>query len=175
MLNTYEQHSKRKLIATILSIAVIAGVVVFADHLENNQASKNTSSQNSTTTDTTPSVASTTTSGTNTTNPPASTASTSDYKDGSYTASSDYYVPHGSETISVNLTLKSGVIADVSVQNSEGDRESAVYQEDFASVYKSYVVGKKITDLQLGIVAGASDTTQAFDDALSQIASKAQA
>ena len=79
------------------------------------------------------------------------------------------------ESIQVNLTLKNGVVTDVSIQNSESDRESAAYQQDFASAYKSYVVGKQISGLRLGNVAGASDTTQGFDDAVSKIATQAQA
>ena len=107
----------------------------------------------------------------------SSTATTANgtYKDGTYTASSSYFVPHSNESIAVSVTLKGGVVTDVSVQNSEGDGESAAYQEDFTASYKSHVVGKKISGLQLSVIAGASDTTQGFNDALSQINSKAQA
>ena len=173
MLNVYEQHPKRKLLVTVLFIMVIAGAVVFADHIKNtHQVAGNSPTQSSTLTGVRAST-------TPTTEPAAlstdASTSTSTYKAGAYSASSSYYVPHGNETIDVSLTLKNGIVADVSIQNSESDRVSARYQSDFASVYKSYVVGKKISGLQVGIVAGASDTTQGFDDALSQIASKAQA
>lgn len=172
MLNVYEQHSRRKLIATILSIIVIAGVVVFADHIKNtNPAAGSTLTQTQSSSPTNP----TTTSTPSSANPTTGPTNSSIYKDGSFAATSDYSVPHGSESIQVSLTLKGGVITDASIQNSEGNPESASYQQDFTSTYKNYVVGKKISGLRLGIVAGASDTTQGFDDALSQIASKAQA
>ncbi|MEO6513446.1 MAG: hypothetical protein ABIR37_02025 [Candidatus Saccharimonadales bacterium] len=171
MLETYEQHSRKKLVATVIAIVVIAGAVVFADHIkaENLEASTNVAHASA-------STAAATDSSTSVTNASTTTATTSSgYKDGAYMASRNYYVPHGNESIAVSLTLSGGVVTDVSIRNSEGDNESARYQQDFASAYKSYVVGKKINGLQLGIIAGASDTTQGFDDALSQIAAKAQA
>jgi len=114
--------------------------------------------------------------GTDSTTSDSSTSSaSSNYKDGTYTATSTYEVPHGDEEIEVNLTLSGGTITNVSVQNSEYDYDSARYQEDFAAEYKQYVVGKKIDGLQLNYIAGASDTTEGFNDALSKIASQAQA
>jgi uncharacterized protein with FMN-binding domain len=165
MLDTYEQHSKRKLAATILSIVVIAGIVLFADQLRStspNTISKVVQTTPTTQTSTVPSSTS-------------SNATSNNYKDGAYTASSSYYVPHGSESIQVNLTVSNGVVTAASITNSESDPTSATYQEDFAATYKSQVVGQKIAGLQLGSIAGASDTTQGFNDALSQIAAKAQA
>lgn len=178
MLQTYEQHSKKKLIATVLAVMVIAGMVVFADAVKSGKFSDeiaehtNSHSQTSLAVKT-PAVAtnaSTTTSSTT----PASTTN-SGYRDGTYSATQSYYVPHSNESIKVDLTLSGGVITDISIQNSEGDRDSAAYQQDFAASYKSYVVGKKISGLQLSVIAGASDTTQGFADALSQIATQAQA
>jgi uncharacterized protein with FMN-binding domain len=102
------------------------------------------------------------------------TSTTGNYKDGTYAATSKYSVPPGEESIQVTLTLSGGTITDASIQNSENDPESAQFQEDFATSYKSSVVGKKIAVLHLGNIAGASDTAQAFNDALSQITTKAQ-
>lgn len=173
MPNTYQQQSKTKLIATCVTIIVIAGVVVLVDHLKasktgNVAQSSQTSAQQS-------AQAASGTSPDATSSSTATNASSNSYKDGTYTADTEYYVPHGSEDIKVTLTLKDGVVTESSIENSEGDRDSASYQEDFASSYKSYVVGKKIGDIHLSYVAGASDTTQAFNDALSQIESQAQA
>jgi uncharacterized protein with FMN-binding domain len=166
MLTTYEKRSRAKLIATLVTVLVIAGVVVLADHLKSAPTATTvrlspSSSASTATPAATPST--------------ASTASTSNYKDGSYTASSDYSVPHGDESIEVDLTLKGGVVSDVSVTNSENDGTSAAFQEEFAADYKSYVVGKQISGLKLSIIAGASDTTEGFNDALSRIAAQAQA
>lgn len=180
MLATYEQHSRRKLIATVLSVIIIAGGVVLIDHLKARHSSaaslstqitpNKTTSPSATNQTATPAAASNAS-----TNNSNSATTTSAYHDGSYSASSSYYVPNGNESIRVTLTLKDGAIADASIQNSEGDQQSASYQEQFASVYRSYVVGRKISGLRIGIVAGASDTSLGFQDALSQIASKAQA
>jgi len=175
VLQTYEQHSRRKLVVTLLSILVIAGTIVVFDHFKagpSTVAASSLARGNSTTSNqaiTTTPVATTTTSTT------ATTSSSASYHDGTYSGSSSYYVPHSNEAIQVSLTLKDGVITGVSVQNSEGDQESAYYQESFSASYKSYVVGKKISGLQIGVIAGASDTSQGFQDALNQISSKAQA
>jgi uncharacterized protein with FMN-binding domain len=174
MLTTYEKHPQRKLAATILAIVVVAGSVVFVDYVK----AKSATAHVATAQISTPAVATTSppaTTPTGTPTPTTAAANTSGYKDGTYTASSQYYVPHGSESIKVNLTLSNGVITGASIQNSESNRDSALYQQDFASTYKSYVVGKKISNLQLDNVAGASDTTQGFDNALAQIAARAQA
>ena len=118
----------------------------------------------------------TTTTPTDTTATPATPSSTSSgYKDGTYSATSDYYVPHGYEEIQVSLMIKNGIVTDSSVKNSENNRESAQYQQAFTSSYKSYVTGKNISGLNLSYVAGASDTTQGFDDAVSKIQSQAKA
>jgi hypothetical protein len=164
MLDTHEENSKKKLGATVLTVAVIAGCIVFTDHLRAQERTTVATAAPATMVSTATDVTSTTQSAT----PNTST-------DGLYSASSNYYVPHGNESIQVSITLKDGVISNASIRNSESDRESAQYQEDFASVFKSYVVGKKISSLKLGVVAGASDTTQGFNNALSQIALKAQA
>jgi uncharacterized protein with FMN-binding domain len=184
MLETYHKQAKRKLAATVISLVVIAGVVVYVDHTKALQTTPIASTTQTGQSAATPSSSSSS-SGSNSTNSSDSTSTTgsgssssstpaSGYKDGSYSVSSDYYVPHGYESITVNLTLQNGKITGASIQNSEGDPESARFQEDFASAYKSYVVGKSISGLQLGVVSGASDTTQGFNDALSQIATKAQ-
>jgi uncharacterized protein with FMN-binding domain len=168
MQNTYQQQAKTKLIATCVAIVVVAGVIVLVDHLKatkmTNAASTSPSATSQTATDTT-----------STTSTDTPTISSGRYKDGTYTAENQYYVPHGYEDIKVTVTLKNGFVTDSSIVNSESDHDSARYQEDFVAAYKSYVVGKKVGDIHLSYVAGASDTTQAFNDALSQIESKAQA
>jgi len=106
---------------------------------------------------------------------PVTTSTNSQYKDGTYSASTTYYVPHGSESIKVTLTVKSGVVINSGITNSESDPESARFQEDFANEYQSYVVGKNIADIKLSYVAGASDTTDGFNQAVHNIANQAKA
>lgn len=182
MLETYQRQAKQRLIATITSIVVIAGFVLYVDHLQTLNAAKvSSTAQTSTQAAPTPPPSSTNpVSSSSTATPPTSnsssgsSSSSTSAKDGTFTAASTYYVPHSEEEIKVSLTLKNGIITDSSVENSEGDRTSAMFQEDFAASYKSYVVGKNISGLQIGIVSGASDTTQAFNDALGRIASQVQ-
>lgn len=167
MLDSYRQQSKLKLASTVISIAFVAGLVGLANAIRpatTTSAFKATPTSQMSTGRKEP-VA----------NNNSGQASSSGYKDGSYTATSYYYVPHSQEGIQVNLQLSNGIIKDVSVRNTESDPVSASYQEGFASSYKSYVVGQKIDQLNLGTISGASDTTQGFDDAINQIISRAQA
>lgn len=167
MQQSHGSQSKTKLLGAIVTILVIAGAVLVIDHMKSERAeSVATVTQTTTSQPVAPSTTST---------PIDSTVSHSSYKDGTYTASSNYYVPHGSENIQVTVTLKNGVVTSSSITNSEGDRDSAAYQQDFASLYKSYVVGKSIKGLSLSRISGASDTTQGFNDALAQIANQAHA
>jgi uncharacterized protein with FMN-binding domain len=165
-------NSMQKVAAGLTVLVVIALLAAGASYYNGNQA-KNTASIPTTTTSTPSSSVSAPASSTTTSSP--STGTSSGYKDGTYSATSEYYVPHGSETIKVTLTVKDGNVTDSSVDNSEYDRESALFQEQFASEYKSSVVDKPISSLQLNYVAGASDTTQGFNDALQQIKTEARA
>jgi len=172
--NAYQERARKKIILTIVSVSIIGGLIVVSDQLKApSSASTNTvipSPLASSTLNPASSPIST-----NNTTTSSSSQSASNYKDGTFSASSSYIVPHGNESIQVSVSLQNGVITNASVQNSEGDRESAQYQEEFAAEYKSYVIGKKLDGLNLDVVSGASDTTQGFNDALSKIAAKAQA
>lgn len=101
-------------------------------------------------------------------------SSSGQYKDGTYSSTVSYRVPHSIETIKVTLTVSGGVVTGSQIQNSEGDGTSAMFQESFASEYKSFVVGKNLSSLNLDIISGASDTTIGFDQALDSIRSQAQ-
>lgn len=184
-MNTYEQHSTRKLLAIFLTIAVIAGSVVFADHYKSHKTvAAVTKPKSTTTTHTitpvamTPDITPTPTPVTPPTPPPVTPTVTpvaSGYNDGSFDATSSYYVPRNNESIKVTLTLVDGIITDSSIQNSGGDRVSARYQENFAAVYKSAVVGRKISTLKIDVIAGASLTSQGFNAAVDLINAKAKA
>jgi uncharacterized protein with FMN-binding domain len=175
MLDTYEQNSKKKLVATIIAVVVIAGVVVLADVFKSKSSTADsTAAQTTTQTAPTDSSATDTTAASTATDTSGSTT-TGSYKDGTYSASSSYDVPAGTESIKVTATISGGTITDVSIVNSESDHDSAEYQADFTDSYKTAVVGKKISGLQISSVAGASDTTEGFNEALTKIASEAQA
>jgi hypothetical protein len=100
---------------------------------------------------------------------------TSAFKDGAYTASGRYATPENTETITINVTLKDGVITDTSATASTRSRDSKEYVSMFIENYKNQVVGKKISELKLGRVSGSSLTPQGFNVALDSIITQAKA
>lgn len=97
------------------------------------------------------------------------------YKDGTYTATGTYMSPGGEDKLTVSLTLKDNVIADVSVVQGAGDRTSVKFQNYFIGGYKEYVLGKNINEVHLTKVSGSSLTPKGFNDALEQIKMQAKA
>jgi uncharacterized protein with FMN-binding domain len=96
------------------------------------------------------------------------------YKDGTYTADSNFSTPGGRDNIALTLTIKDGVIADTSAKTMPPDNESVQFDQDFLDAYKKFVVGKSLSQVQVSRVAGASLTTQGFNNALEQIANQAK-
>jgi uncharacterized protein with FMN-binding domain len=176
MLQAYEQHSKRKLATIILALVIVAGIVVAIDQLRPQDQTADTAGRSTATSESTSDSPAEISEASNPAQSPNTTNETPSgtFKDGTYSAASDYFVPPGNENIEVTVTLASQVITDISVKNSENDRQSADFQDEFTAGYKSKVVGQKLRGFKLSSVAGASDTTRAFNDALDQIASKAQ-
>lgn len=170
-METYQSRTKIKTIATAVSIVGIVGVVGVIEILQHHDSDEAAAPRTVSTT--APAASSTSP----TASPSSSSAATSSssYKDGTYTADAQYYVPHGYEDIKVTLTVANGVVTNSSIANSENSRDSAAYQQNFAAEYKSQVVGKSLNSISLSYVAGASDTTQGFNDAVSQIQSQAKA
>jgi uncharacterized protein with FMN-binding domain len=107
----------------------------------------------------------------------ASTASNSlvtSYKDGTYTASISYYVPHGgTNSLSTTIVVSGGVITSVKTSNNYTDRESGMYIDDFNSSVASSAEGKQLANYSPSRIGGASLTTSAFDDVLDTIRSQA--
>jgi hypothetical protein len=171
MYPTKPNNTTQKAVAGIIVILAIVMLVLIS-----NVSRAKQSSQTIITTSTPHTVAATT----GTAMAPATSASpsptnSSGYKDGTFSAIAQYYVPGGYESIQVDLTLKNGIVSDSNIVNSENNNQSAMYQQSFASAYRSSVVGKNISDIHLSYVAGASDTTKGFDDAVTKIASDAKA
>lgn len=102
-------------------------------------------------------------------------ASSTIYKDGTYTATQKYSTPEDTESIRVTVTVKSDVITEVSASPSALSRDSKEYANAFVNNYKTYVVGKSLKGLKLNRVSGASLTTQGFNNAIITIQSQAQA
>ncbi len=97
------------------------------------------------------------------------------YKDGTYSATGNYFSPSGQEEVQVSLTLSKDVIVDASYQGTAQFGRSQMYQQFFGDGYRELVVGKPIDQVSLTVVNGASLTPQGFMDALAQIKSQASA
>lgn len=98
------------------------------------------------------------------------------YKDGQYTATQNYYVPHGeSNSIAVTLTVANGKISAVKVNDQYTDRESGMYISDFESGVSNDANGQSLSSYSPSRIAGASLTTEAFAQAIDNIKSQAAA
>ncbi len=95
------------------------------------------------------------------------------FRDGSYSAKGRYAYHAGTEEITINVTLKDGIITDTQFQGTPSVPMSQKYMDAFSANYKSMVIGKEIKDLKLGKVSTSSLTPIGFNNALEQI--KAQA
>ncbi|MCX6732752.1 MAG: FMN-binding protein [Candidatus Roizmanbacteria bacterium] len=84
----------------------------------------------------------------------------------------DYTVRGIPEHIVVTITLQGTTITDLQLTQNTDNGESAAYQDAFLSVIKQSVVGKNIKDINVSRVAGASYTTDAFMQAISNIQAK---
>lgn len=99
---------------------------------------------------------------------------TSKYKDGTYTAVGNYESPEGAESVNVQITLVNDIVTNSSVTGNASGGRSARYQQNFISGYKTFVIGQNIDTLSLNRVSGSSLTPVGFNDALSQIKTKAR-
>lgn len=97
------------------------------------------------------------------------------YKDGTYTAVGTYRSPAGAEEMGVTLTLKDNTITDVVIEPKATVPISKNIQTMFSENVKSIVVGKKISDVKLDKVSGASLTPKGFNDAVEKIKAQAAA
>jgi uncharacterized protein with FMN-binding domain len=99
----------------------------------------------------------------------------SEYKDGTYTTTGDYYSPGGAEQLQVTLTLKDDIVTDASVVSLATRPESKMYQGKFISGFKSYVVGKKLDEVSVTKVSGSSLSPKGFMDAVAKVKADASA
>lgn len=97
-----------------------------------------------------------------------------DYQDGAYTATVNYEIPYGYvEPMEVTLQLEDNVVVDVSTSFDVVNPVSEDYQQAFLEYVSREVVGKKVDDVALSRMAGASLTNRAFDAALAEIKAEA--
>lgn len=83
-----------------------------------------------------------------------------------------FNVPEGhSDSLTVTATVKDGIITSINYNQRSSNRDSEEYYQSFENSFSSAsVVGKKIGSVQLSRVGGASLTTEAFNQALSNLA-----
>lgn len=157
-------RSKDKLFLVIGSVAIIAASGVGAYALYSSSQIV-----------TTPTASTTATTGATSTSS-SSAAVTNSYKDGTYTASANYSVPHSYQnSINVSITVKDGTISTASATHSSSDNESAQYIESFNSTLSSKVVGQSLSGASFSRIGGASLTTSGFQTALETIKNEAAA
>lgn len=97
------------------------------------------------------------------------------FNDGKYTISITYNVPKNYvDTIIFTFDLKDDFIQNVDFSANASNEDSRRYINLFGKNYKPLVLGKKLDDLSLSNVAGASLTTQAFNESLSKLKQQAQ-
>ncbi|MEO5950519.1 MAG: hypothetical protein ABIQ04_03660 [Candidatus Saccharimonadales bacterium] len=151
---------------TIIVVVVLAGVTAGIVYFGKSGANSDSVAINNSSTTASASQSNTT---------PSSTTSTSSYKDGSYQVTGSYETPGGTESISVSATISGNVVTDVTVSQNANNRDSEYYQSQFASEFKSAVVGKSVNSISLSRVAGSSLTSNGFNDALDMIKQDAKA
>ncbi len=99
----------------------------------------------------------------------ATTAVASAYKDGQFSSTGLYVSPAGGEMIDVKVTLKDGIVTDVSVTPKATHEISLKMQKTVADNVGPLVVGKPLGEVQLDKVSGSSLTPKGFNDALVKI------
>jgi uncharacterized protein with FMN-binding domain len=96
------------------------------------------------------------------------------YKDGSYTADGSYQAPSGTESITVELTLKDDTVTEITVTPHATDPTAKQHQGEFVGGIADQVVGKDIDTLNVTRVSGSSLTSGGFKIALEAIKEQAR-
>lgn len=87
-----------------------------------------------------------------------------------YKARGEYLTPaRTNHIIDVTLTLEDGIVTDADVVYDEGAGFSNPHQERFDGAYKAQVVGKRLDQINLSRVGGASVTSRSFNEVIADI------
>lgn len=97
---------------------------------------------------------------------------TGNYQDGTYSVNGQYG-PIGEDTIDVHLTVKDGNVENVEIVGHPFTPISKKHQNAFAKAINGVVDGKPLKDLKVDKVAGASWTSDAFNEALNVVREQA--
>lgn len=147
-------------------LVIIVGFFVywFENKGDTQQAIQNTNTETNTLPETTPTNTSTS----------SSPVSASIYKNGSYNVTTDYMTPAGKETLGVNISVNSDKVSSVEVTNMASDKTSKNYQNRFIASIQSQILGKTVDTASVGVISGASLTSNAFNQALMKIKAEAK-
>lgn len=169
--------TKNKIFVVIGSAALIAAAGYGAVTLLSGGDRPSYGATNSvSTTNSTSTASNTQTTNTTATTSSGDSSSATSYKDGTYTASSSYNVPHGGQnSIKATITISGGKITAASATNSYTDRESAMYIDSFNSYVNSDATGQSLAGYSPSRIGGASLTTYAFSNAIDTIRAQAKA
>ncbi len=163
-------NTATKIAVSIGSIAVIAtaGIGGFLLATSNDATVPTTQTATSVPQSTNPAIS------TNTSN--ASSTTTSSYKDGTYSATASYYVPHGgTNSITATVTIVAGKITSATTTHQYGDSESSMYIDSFESGVSNAATGVSLAEATFSRIGGASLTTEGFNSAIDSIRSQASA
>lgn len=91
-----------------------------------------------------------------------------------YNATATYLTPaRTSHEVDVTLSLASdGIVTGANVTYDNSDGYSNAHQERFDAAFRDEVIGKTITAIDLSQVGGASLTSEAFNEAVAEIAAQ---
>lgn len=99
---------------------------------------------------------------------------TTKYADGTYAKVGSYQSPGGNETVTVTVSVKDEVIQSVNVVKGTDNETSLRFQGLFVDGVNSEVVGRKLSDVKVGVVNGSSLTGIGFNKAIEEIKVAAQ-
>lgn len=165
---------KQKIFVTIGTVAVLAMAVMGGAALLSNKDTATGSGTGSNGASSSVSLSADTTSSSSAST--SGTSSSGSYKDGTYTKTVSYQVPHGySNSIRVTLVVSGGKITSATTDNSYSDHESGAYIGWFESSVSSDASGQPLASYSPSRIGGASLTTNAFSEAIDAIKTDATA
>ena len=97
---------------------------------------------------------------------------TGNYKDGTYSVNGQYG-PVGEDTIDAHVTVKDQNVTNVEIIGHPFTSISKQHQTDFANAINGVVDGKPLKGLKVDKVAGASWTSDAFNEVLDEVRNQA--
>ncbi|MGK2348743.1 FMN-binding protein [Actinomyces sp. W5033] len=107
---------------------------------------------------------------------PATAPTGGPYADGEYTSSQTYGVLDDlieQDSIDVTATLTDGVVTELTVVGHPFAERSKDYMQDFVNEVNAQVVGRSVEQAHVTALAGASKTSEAFNEAIDAIAAQA--